>query len=180
MLISRRSFLKYCTSAAGALGLSASGLVRLQEVLAKEGAPPVIWLQGQGCSGCSVSLLNTITHATIDDLLLNTIDLEYHSTVMAASGEQAVAAAEAAYASGGYVLVVEGAIPTAEGGHYCHVWPGMTVLDAVEKYSENAAYVLAVGTCAAYGGIPGGQPNPTGAVGVSDVVGMEKLVNLPG
>ena len=101
MQISRRDFLKYCAAAAGALGLEASGLMQLQAVLAAESGPAVVWLQGQGCSGCSTSLLNSIHYATIDDLLLNTLDLEFHPTVMAAAGDLAVSAAEAAYAEGG-------------------------------------------------------------------------------
>jgi hydrogenase small subunit len=180
MLISRREFLKYCSAAAGALGLSATGLVRLQDALAAEDGPSVIWLQGQGCTGCSTSLLNTIHYATIDDLLLNTIDLEFHSTVMAAAGEMAADAAEAACDTGGYVLVVEGAIPTAHGGMYCTLWPEMTMVDAVRRFSRKAALILAVGTCAAYGGIPGGSPNPTRAKGVRDVLGARSVVNLPG
>ncbi|MCJ7569076.1 MAG: hydrogenase small subunit [Anaerolineales bacterium] len=180
MLISRRDFLKYCGATAGALGLTASGFARLQEVLALEGGQPVVWLQGQNCTGCSVSLLNTIHYMTIDELLLNTIDLEFHSTVMAAAGDLAVSAAEAALSTGGYVLVVEGAIPTAEEGRYCYLWPGMTALDGVRAFSENAAAILAVGTCAAYGGIPAGDPNPTGAMGVSDILDGKPVVNLPG
>ena len=68
---------------------------------------------------------------TIDDLLLKTIDLEYHPTVMAAAGPLAVKAATDAKAKGGYVLVVEGAVPTGGGGKFCTVWPGMTMLNAV-------------------------------------------------
>jgi len=133
---------------------------------------------------------------TVDDLLLDVIDLEYHPTVMAAAGTylqvnedwamtdvSAVRAAEAAYAAGGYVLVVEGAIPMAEDGGYCYVWEGMTMLDALQRYSEHAARVLAVGTCAAYGGIPAGKPNPTNALGVQSVLGEtveDKLINIPG
>lgn len=180
MLISRREFLKYCTATAGALGLTASGLIKLQKVLALEGAPPVVWLQGQCCTGCSVSLLNTIHYTTIDDLLLNTIDVEFHPTVMAGAGDLAVSAAEAAYDAGGYVLVVEGAIPTGENGRYCYLWPGMTALDAVQAFSEKAAFILAVGTCAAYGGMAAGAPNPTMARGVSEIVSGKPVINLPG
>lgn len=181
MTISRRDFLKYCVATAGVLGLRPSGLIELQEVLAAESAPPVVWLQGQGCSGCSVSLLNTIHYATIDDLLLNTIDLEYHSTVMAAAGDLAVSVAEAALAREGYILVVEGAVPTAKGGRYCYAWEGMTVFDAVKTYSQRAAFVLAVGTCAAYGGIPGGAGNVTAAKGVSAILGKgTPVINIPG
>lgn len=180
MFISRRDFLKYCVAMAGALGLEATGLTKLQQVLASENQPPVVWLQGQGCSGCSVSLLNTIHYMTIDDLLIDTIDLEFHPTVMAAAGDLAVSAAEAAYDTGGYVLVVEGAIPTGENGKYCYLWPDMTMLGAVEKYSETAAFILAVGTCAAYGGMAAGAPNPTQAKGVGEIVSGKPVINLPG
>jgi hydrogenase small subunit len=181
MRISRRDFLKYCTAAAGALGLEASGLMQLQALLAAESGPSVVWLQGQGCSGCSTSLLNTIHYTTIDDVLLNTLDLEFHPTVMAAAGDLAVSAAEAAFGEGGYVLVVEGAIPVAQGGKYCYLWPGMTALHAVQTFSQRAAFILAVGTCAAYGGIPGGCPNPTRAKGVGEIVGARNgVINIPG
>lgn len=181
MRISRRDFLKYSAAAAGALGLEASGLMQLQAVLAAESGPSVVWLQGQGCSGCSTSLLNSIHYATIDDLLLNTLDLEFHPTVMAAAGDLAVSAAEAAYTEGGYVLVVEGAIPVAHSGDYCTLWPGMTVREAVQQFAQEAAFILAVGTCAAYGGIPAGYPNPTQAKGVSDVLGGHyQVINIPG
>jgi len=180
MMISRREFLKYCTAVAGAMGLNASGLIKLQNVLAAEGGPPVVWLQGQGCTGCSVSLLNSIYYMTADELLLNTIDLEFHATVMAGAGDLAVSAAEDAYANEGFVLVVEGAIPTAENGEFCYLWPGMTALDAVKTFSKKAAYILAVGTCASYGRLIAGEPNPTGAVGVRDVVGQKLVINIPG
>ena len=180
MKISRRQFLRYSVVAAGAIGLSASGLVKLETALAADGGPQVIWLQGQGCTGCSVSLLNTIYHMSIDDLLLNTVDMKFNSTVMAASGDLAVSAANAAQTQGGYILVVEGAIPTNDGGKYCHVWPGMTALNAVSIFSRWSSYVLAVGTCATYGGIPRGNPNPTGARGVRDIVEGGTVIELPG
>jgi hydrogenase small subunit len=181
MAISRRDFLKYCFATAGTLGLQASGLIKLQEVLANESGPSVVWLQAQSCSGCSVSLLNSIHYATIDDLLINTLDLNFHSTVMSAAGDLAVGAAEAARAAPGYVLVVEGAIPTAAGGEYCYLWPGMTAHQAVQVYSRDASFILAVGTCAAYGGIPGGAGNLTNAKGVSEILGKKApVINLPG
>ncbi len=179
MKSSRREFLKASSAVAVALGFGPS-VFRGQEVLAAEGGVPVVWLQAQGCSGCSVSLLNSIYYTTIDDLLLNLLDLEYHPTVMAAAGELAVSAAEAAYNQGGYVLVVEGAIPTAEDGQYCYLWPGMTALEGIQSFAENAFVTLAVGTCAAYGGIAAGSPNPTGAQGVKAVVGEKTVINIPG
>lgn len=180
MNVTRRDFLKASAALGGALALQASGLMQLHKALAAGGSPgvPVIWLQGQSCTGCSVSLLNTINVMTIDDLLINTLDLKFHPTVMAAAGEMAVGAAEGAAA--GYVLVIEGAIPTGAGGDYCHIWPGMTMRDAVESFAQNAGVVLAVGTCACYGGMSGGSPNPTGAAGVQDILGSGSVINIPG
>ena len=118
---------------------------------------------------------------SIQDLLLNTINLEYHPTLMAAAGSQAVKAAEDRRIKGDYVLVVEGAVPTAAGGQFCHAWDGRTFMDVVKSYGKNASHILAVGTCASHGGIPGGKPDATGARGVKDVLGTTAtVVNIPG
>jgi hydrogenase small subunit len=180
MNVTRRDFLKASAALASALALKASGLMQLQKALAASGGPPVIWLQGQGCTGCSVSLLNTIHYMTIDDLLINTLDVKFHPTVMAAADGPAVDAAEDARAAGGYVLVIEGAIPRGAGGDYCHIWPGMTMLDALSSFAQNAGAILAVGTCACYGGMSAGSPNPTGAAGVEDILGHGSAINIPG
>ena len=188
MKITRREFLRYCGVTAGALGLSQLGLLRLTKALAAIDGIPVVWLQASGCSGCSVSFLNKVANddgPAADDLLLNHINLKYHPTVMAAAGELAVASAEDALVAGGYYLVVEGAIPTANHGAYCHVWEDrltrepVTALDAVREFSNSASGVIACGTCAAYGGIPAGDPNPTGCVGVRDIVD-NGVINIPG
>lgn len=93
MKISRREFLQTAAGMAGLLGLDATGLVKLQKALGNPAGPTVIWLQGQACTGCSVSLLNSMYYTTIDDLLVNTLNLEYHPNIMAAAGDRALAAA---------------------------------------------------------------------------------------
>ena len=181
MNISRRDLLKASAAVVAAPGLTASAIAKLEQILAGEAAAPVVWLQGESCSGCSVSLLNSIYYTTIDDLLLNVIDLEFHPTVMAAAGDLAMGAAEEAQSAGGYVLVVEGAVPTGDNGRYCHVWPGMTMEQAVIDFAEGADFILAVGTCAAYGGMAGGSPNPTRAQGLGEILGDDsRLINIPG
>jgi hydrogenase small subunit len=190
MNVSRRDFLKASAAITGAIALKASGLLQLEKALANGASlPPVIWLQGQGCTGCSVSLLNSIYYTTVDDLLINTIDLKFHPTVMAAAGELAVEAAEMTREAGGYVLVVEGAIPVGEDGHYCHVWENgegepVTLQEAIETFAPGAAVVLGVGTCGCYGGMSAGSPNPTRALGVGDALdylGLEQtVINIPG
>jgi hydrogenase small subunit len=90
MQVNRRDFLKLVG------GLGAASLVSLTQVeqaLAGNADPRVVWLQGQSCSGCSVSLLNSIHYTTIDDLLVNTINLEYHPTLIASAGELALESA---------------------------------------------------------------------------------------
>lgn len=179
--ITRRDFLKYCSIAAGALGLSAGTLMKLENAIAKEtaaGGIPVVWLDGAACTGCSVSLLNSKFYTTIDDLLINRLDLNYHKTIMAAAGDEAIAAAKATYDAGGYVLVVEGAVqcatpPGGAAGDYCHVGKltgaiavGETMLANTRAFASKALAVLAVGTCASFGGIPNGRGSLTNAKGL--------------
>jgi len=194
MNVNRRDFLKASAAIAGALALKGSGLMQLQKVMAGGGSkPPVIWLQGQGCTGCSVSLMNSTyfmglddygkpKNMTIDKLLIDTIDLRYHPTVMAAAGDMAVNAATEI--ANGYVLVIEGAIPAGANGDYCHIWPGMTMHDALPLFAQDAGVILAVGTCACYGGMSAGSPNPTGAMGVDAALRSEgiskSVINIPG
>ncbi|MDI6785723.1 MAG: hydrogenase small subunit [bacterium] len=187
MPITRRDFLKHC--GAGTLGIALSQFY-LPEVLkifeaAAAGEPPVLWLQGQSCTGCSVSLLNTV-HPSIADVLLKVISVKFHPTVMAAQGDLAISAIEKTYKenAGKYILIVEGSIPIKDGGIHCtvgetHDGKPITILDWAKKLAPKAAAIVAVGTCAAYGGIPGGAPNPTGAKSVKEVTG-KTVLNLPG
>ena len=185
--ITRREFLKYCSVAAGALGLSASTLMKVENVLANPSAPTVVWIAGAACTGCTMSLLNTVFYTTIDDLLLNKINLAYLDTAMATAGSyidgvqyagaNALQAAQDAYNAGGYVLVVEGAIQTGTptggaAGEYCRIGklvPGSdvdTMQDVTAAFAQKALAILCVGTCSSFGGIPGARGNVTGAKGV--------------
>jgi hydrogenase small subunit len=186
MDISRRDFLKYVGSAAAAIGISAAQLGMLQDVFANPSAPTVLWFQGSSCAGCSVSLLNRISTtapATAADLLISSINLAYHPTLMAAAGATAVNAAKAAYAKGNYILVVEGGIPTAFGGAAGFAWRDgsrdVTVMEAVKVYAAKAAKVVCVGTCASFGGIPAAGLNPAGIKSVKAVTGLT-TINIPG
>lgn len=181
MRITRRDFLRAAAAAVAAGRMAPAALAGLGESLRGEGAPRVVWLQGAGCDGCAISFLNSVHYATADEVLVNTIDAEFQSNLMAAAGDLAVSVAEAALADPGYILVVEGAVPTGAGGRYCRLWPGMNMDQAVVQFSENAAYVIALGACASYGGVVGGTPNPTDAHGVGDIMAdPSKLINLPG
>lgn len=191
MKISRRAFLKWCTASAAAIGVTKVELDRLEQVvLAAESTPPVIWLQGSGCSGCSISLLNTIQETTIDDLLINKISMKYHHNLMTAAGDLAISAIDNTVAqyNGQFILVIEGGVPTDSNGIYCVLgekngqpW---TMLDAVKELGPKASYVIAAGTCASFGGVPMAGPNPTGIKRLDKEIlsglTQNKIINLPG
>jgi hydrogenase small subunit len=186
MAITRRDFLKYCGVSAVALGLSGTDLLQMEELLANPNGPSVIWLQGSGCTGCSMSFLNRISPSaptTAASVLLDSINLVYHPNLMAKAGQSAVDLAKAAYAKGGYVLVVEGGVPTAFGGRACWAWSyngvDVTFQQVVKDLAAKAAAVLAVGTCASYGGIPAAGPNPTAIQSVKAATG-KTTINIAG
>ena len=177
--VSRRDFLKVCSMAAAAVGLPASAADKIAEAVAKK-KPSVIWLQFQECTGCTESLLRT-GHPDAAQLILDLISLDYSETLMAAAGHQAEAALEQAMKdnAGKYVLVIEGAIPTKENGKYCII-AGKTAIETTQEAASKAAAVIAIGSCASWGGIPSADPNPTGAVGVNEIVKGKPVVTIPG
>jgi hydrogenase small subunit len=191
MKISRRKFLQWTAASAAALGLSKFDLERLDNVVLAAGTKaPVIWLQGAACSGCSISLLNSIKETAIDDFLLNKVDMRYHHNLMTAAGDLAISSIdETAYDHNGeFILVIEGGVPTADNGVYCVLterdgqpW---TMLDAVNELGSKAKYVINVGTCAAFGGVPAAGPNPTGIKRIDEEILNGKtrnpIINLPG
>lgn len=180
MELTRRDFLRASAAVAAAFNVPFSRDLSAAPLVGDTGSPAVVWLQAQACTGCSVSLLNSIYYMTAADLLTKTVTMNYHPNLMAAAGADAVAAAQAAYDAKGYVLVVEGAIPTGAGGKYCYLWPGLTALQGVQDYARNAAFVLAVGTCSSYGGVVAGSPNPTAARSLGAAVGTTRVINIPG
>ena len=191
MKVSRRQFLKLCGLSGVALSVSPTLLPKFAEALERAlgGNPPVIWIQGAGCTGCSVSLLNAVS-PDIQDILLKIISLKFHPTVMAAQGETAIDYANemASKYKGKFFLVVEGAIPTGSHGAFCVVGEKggkeVTIVDWTKDLAKKAAGVLAFGTCAAYGGLPAAKPNPTNAKGVGDILKEAEIrtpcINVPG
>ncbi len=87
--LSRRDFLKLCAGSAAAVSLSELLLPHLLEAAPAAGNPPVIWIQGAGCTGCSVSLLNSEQPA-IAKILTDVISLRYHPNLMGAAGDLAL------------------------------------------------------------------------------------------
>src|SRR5262249_45567586 len=117
----------------------------------------------------------------IADVVLELMSLEYHETIMSGAGKQAEAVLDRVVKEqkGKYLVVVEGAIPTADNGIYCTIG-GRTGLDIARQVCSGAAATIAVGACAWDGGLVRAAPNPTQAVGVQEAVPGIKVVNLGG
>ncbi len=182
--VSRRSFLQLCSTlmVAAPVGLSLTGrsLAQVAKIVGKARRPSVIWLHFQDCTGCTETLLRT-TAPDVASLILDVISLDYHETLMAAAGAQAEAALKSAIAdnSGKYVLVVEGSIPARDNGVYMEL-AGKPAIQVLKEVSAQAAAVIAIGSCASWGGVPSADPNPTGAMGVDAVISGKPIINLPG
>jgi hydrogenase small subunit len=193
--VSRRDFIKMCGMLAGVMGLGQLppfesmdlpadlGMVTAQQVaraLESKSRIPVIWLEFQDCAGCSEALTRSQS-PTLIDLVMNVISVEYHETLTAAAGFQTEANKEAVMKQyyGQYVLVVEGSIPVGENGAYCTIG-GRSALDLLAEAAEGAAAIIATGNCAAFGGLPKANPNPTGAKGVWEIITDKPVVNIPG
>lgn len=149
------------------------------------GAAPLIWIQGQNCTGCSVTLMNS-DHFKPRDVFFGKLSWRYQPNVMCADGYLATDAIEKAEEewSGKYLLVLEGTIPTGEGEGFCTFGltdktkrlmgkevPGdRTAFDWLVELIPGAEAVLAVGNCASYGGIPMMESHVTGATPATEVV----------
>jgi [NiFe] hydrogenase small subunit len=186
--LTRRDFLKFCGVVAGALGLGPAFGPKIAEALLDGQRPPVLWLHFAECTGCTEAVLRT-TSPWFDDLLFDSISLDYHETLMAAAGVQVdgvqvenMLSSSADTYKGEFFCVVEGAIPTAADGIYGMVG-GRTMLSIAEEICPKANTVIAIGSCGSYGGLAAASPNPTGAKGLKDALGPEftvPVVNIPG
>jgi hydrogenase small subunit len=186
-LVSRRQFLKHAGATAALLGLSEAMIPQLANALQEltAGKPPVIWIQGQNCTGCSVSFLNS-NYPGVADIVLNKLSVRYQPTIMAGTGQTAIEAMDETVKTmkGKYVLVVEGPVPTKEGGEYCTFGLGTgtkklmgntvpndkTIQEWMKELVPGAAAVIANGSCASFGGIPAANASVTGTTAVSKVV----------
>jgi len=164
----------------------------------------VIWLPGQACTGCTGSLLNASHPSLLDPLTgfipqASGVTLDFHATIMAPWGDESLKAVDAAEKGelGNFVLVLEGSIPDeslakASGGFWCVMGEDamgnpITLNDHIDRLAKHAAAIICAGTCASFGGIPSGDPNPTGAMGAMEYLGKNwkstlgiPIINVPG
>jgi len=178
--VSRRSFLQYCAATLALLRLPGVSPAAFAAGLAQASRPAAIWLSFQECTGCTESLTRSAA-PSLERLILEMLSLDYHHTLQAAAG---VAAEQARLQSmranrGKYLLLVDGSVPLKDGGVYSTI-AGRSNADLLAECAEGAAAVIAVGSCAAYGGLPAAEPNPTGAVAAATLLPGKALLNLPG
>jgi hydrogenase small subunit len=183
--VDRRDFVAFCGKlmVAAPFGLGITSFFSVEAVAQEVGRlrrPSVIWLHMQDCTGCTETLLRT-SQPDLATLLFDVISLDYHETVMAASGHDAELALRDAMSQndGKYVLVVEGSIPTRHAGIYLKLG-GKWGTDVLRDVASHAAAVISIGSCASFGGLSAVGPNPTGAVGVDTLISDKPIVNIPG
>jgi hydrogenase small subunit len=141
--------------------------------------PAVVWLQAQDCAGCTESVLSS-TDVDIREFLLNRIALRYHATLIHGTGRVAEEMLSHGIDEGGFVLIVEGTFPGADSRFL--VSGAMPLEERFVTAARNASVVVALGACAAFGGIP--KAGKTNGESVQDVMKRQALtaplINLPG
>lgn len=186
--VGRREFLKFCGALAAVFAVGDAALAgpaqaapvtaeMIADKLEALTKPNVVWLQLQECTGCMESTLRS-GGTTVEDLVLNLLSVNYNELVMAAAGDAANKALDETNAEP-HILVVNGSIPLGAGGAYCTIG-GKSAEQVLRESAENATAILAVGACAVWGSVQASRPNPTGAVGVDEIIRDKAVVNVSG
>ncbi len=131
----------------------------------------VLWLQSGGCGGCTLSLLGAESPdltATLDGA---GVRLLWHPSLSEASGEEVLDLVDGAITGtiAFDVLCIEGAMlrgPRGTGRFHVLAGSDRPLIDWVRQLAARARYTVAVGTCAAFGGVTAAGTNPTDACGL--------------
>ena len=169
----RRDFFKFCGRLAALFGGGSIMASDFAQAFMKitDRQPPVIWLDGQGCTGDSVSLVYGDSPPLVP-FLTSLVDLKFHPTLAATQGDQVFEIINAQKTKGGYVLCFEGAVPVIM-PEAC-LFGEQPLADLLVEFIEKAAAVIACGTCACYGGIPAANPE-TGAISIVEFAKRKNL-----
>ncbi|MBN1882626.1 MAG: hydrogenase small subunit [Deltaproteobacteria bacterium] len=179
--VNRRDFMKWTAVMTTALMLPTAFRPLVARAAENFSRLPVVWLHFAECTGCSEAFLRS-SYPNVDDILLDTISLEYHETLMVAAGDQAEENLHKAIADfeGTFVCVIEGAIPTGLDGYYLTLGSkGKTGLEVAKEVTSKAAATICIGSCSSFGNVQAARPNPTDAKGVRDAIRI-KTVNIAG
>ncbi len=175
----RRQFLQFCGAAAAVAGLGRAGVAEVVAAFEKKEKPAVVWMHFQECTCCSESFIRA-SHPIVADAILDVLSLNYTETLMAASGFQAEKSLNDTLQNhkGKYIVLIEGAVPTEDGGVYCMIG-GKTAQSILQTVAADAAAVVAWGSCASNGCVQAAKPNPTGATPIHKLV-SKPVINVPG
>ncbi|GAB4362471.1 MAG: hydrogenase small subunit [Gammaproteobacteria bacterium] len=178
--ITRRSFLKFCTLTASALGLGPEFAGRIAHAMESKPRIPVLWLHGLECTCCSESFIRS-AHPLVRDVVLSMLSLDYDDTIMAAAGHQAEAILDEVREKykGHYIVAVEGNPPLNEEGMYCIVG-GRPFVEQLKEVCSDARAIIAWGSCASWGCVQAAKPNPTQATPVHKVIRDKPIIKVPG
>lgn len=176
-MLTRRAFLKRCRN----LSLVLCGSTLLTRTLA-EGfirlagePPPIAFIFGQNCMGCTTSLMYGNDFDFLD-ILAHVGRLEAHPGLAFCQGPAYLERLEQLRTGGDYLLVVEGSVPS-QPREACYLG-GRPLYDVLAGYAAKARAVICSGTCASYGGIPASAGNRTRALAVPTYL-EERKVKVP-
>lgn len=131
----------------------------------------LLWLQSGGCGGCTMSLLCHDAGDVTGTLRAGGIELLWHPSLSEQTGAEVVGLLEAC-AEGRQaldILCVEGALlrgPAGSGRFHMLAGTGRPMIDWVRRLAARARHVVAVGSCAAFGGMTSSGATPTDACGL--------------
>ncbi|MGA1825248.1 MAG: hydrogenase small subunit [bacterium] len=179
--ITRRDFIKWSSLMTATMMLPPIFNLKLAKAAEMTSRLPVVWLNFAECTGCTEAVLRS-SYPSFDNIILETISLEYHETVMVASGYQAEECLNEALEKfpGKFVCVIEGAIPMGMDGKYLTIGAhGKTGYEIAKEVTSKAALVICIGSCSAFGNVQAARPNPTDAQGIQDALNIS-TVNISG
>jgi len=211
--LNRRDFLKLCAllGVGAVVTLYSSEIKRVIGQVAEQsgGKIHLIWLNLASDTGCTISMLQASNPDLIGAVENLGISADFWKAIMTPDYDLGWVTAgytqedlsqvplfNAAFGNAPVdVLVVEGApqVGTPHGssqGYYCttgeYNGSPVTGYDLLQKLASKASYVVAVGQCSSFGGIPAASGNLTGAASVKDALEQASvstkhpIINIPG
>jgi Ni,Fe-hydrogenase I small subunit len=131
----------------------------------------LLWLQSGGCGGCTLSLLNAESPDLLTTLNSSSIRILGHPSLSEHGSERLLSLYQQVISNERKLdfLCLEGAVitgPNGSGRFHMLSGSGKAMKEWIADLAACAQYVIAVGSCAAYGGITAGGDNPSEACGL--------------
>ena len=161
--VSRRDFLGFCGAMTTVLALPRSAGAKIAQAIENEEKPTLVWLEFQDCAGNTESFLRA-SRPTTADIILDTLSVDYHETIMAAAGHRAEEALSG---------VVE-----EQRGEYLVVVEGLTTIGSEDEFANWTPGHLDSLTAVGVWRVSGPEPTAGGAPGAPAAVSAEQLERL--